>query len=167
MRLFVAITFSDNIISVLKNAMGQLRKQNCRGNFTNPENLHLTLAFIGETDRLADVTQAMDSCHSRPFTLSVTGSGQFGALYWAGIEKNPELSRLAAQLQSALSSLGFHIDTRALNPHITIARQVDSPGPIRLDVPRVSMAVDHISLMRSDRINGRLIYTEVFSKNLI
>ena len=52
MRLFVAIQFSPAVRSTLLEAVETLRRQGS-GRFTRPENLHLTLAFIGETEDLA------------------------------------------------------------------------------------------------------------------
>ena len=58
MRLFVAIRFSPAVEEALWTAVGDLRRQGA-GTFTRRENLHLTLAFIGETDRLEDARQAV------------------------------------------------------------------------------------------------------------
>lgn len=65
MRLFVAIRFSPAVEQALWAAVGDLRRQG-DGTFTRRENLHLTLAFIGETDRLEEVKSAL---------APLTGSG--------------------------------------------------------------------------------------------
>ena len=69
MRLFIAIQLSGKMKEALLDIQGQLRRLGVRGNYTPPENLHLTLAFIGEypgPDSIADVLETIDF---RPFEL--------------------------------------------------------------------------------------------------
>ena len=76
---------------------------------------------------------------------------------------------LSDRIKKALRSEGFEIDRKKFKPHITIARRVKtgiSPEKIRLDIPRASMTVSGFSLMKSERINGRLTYTELYWKSL-
>ena len=48
MRLFIAIKFNAKVINDLVKLQAELKDCGAEGNFTRPENLHLTLAFIGE-----------------------------------------------------------------------------------------------------------------------
>ena len=162
MRLFIAIHFSEEIKSTLLQGIRDLRGQASRGNFTRPENLHMTLAFIGETENVAAVRKAMNQWKVKPFPLTIGGSGRFGDLWWAGTEKNPALFDLAEGLKESLREEGFAIEKRPFKPHITLARQVEAHQPIRLNIPKTTMTVDHMSLMRSDRIGGKLVYTEIY-----
>jgi 2'-5' RNA ligase len=165
--LFVAVHFSPEVRRVLLGAIGAIRSGSRQASTTRPENLHLTLAFIGETDDLRGAWEAVSSCVRPAFGLTVGGSGRFGDLYWAGIGENPQLAALAEAVQTALCARGFNIERRPFKPHITLARQVQSDAPLRLTVPETAMTVRRISLMRSDRIAGRLTYTEVFGADLI
>jgi RNA 2',3'-cyclic 3'-phosphodiesterase len=165
-RLFVAINFSNDIKNTLLRAISELREKSASGNFTRPENLHLTLAFIGEATDAKAIRGAIDRCAAKPFSLTVSGSGHFGDLYWVGIENNPKLKALAESLQNDLRTSGFDIEDRAFKPHITIARQLPAASLVTLNVPRTSMTVTRISLMKSERVNGKLTYTEVYGRNL-
>jgi|GEM_PF-51233 len=160
-RLFIAINFSSEIRKELLLAVERLRGQATSGNFTRPENLHLTLAFIGESNDIKTISGAIGRCRSDPFELTIGGAGHFGNLYWAGIEDNPKLKALAESLCGDLRAHGFQMEERAFKPHITLARQLTSDRPIEIDIPKTSMSVSHISLMKSERINGKLTYTEV------
>ena len=60
MRLFAAIQFSPAVKAALLEAVAALRHQGT-GTFTRPENLHLTLAFIGETEDLPGAKAALDA----------------------------------------------------------------------------------------------------------
>ena len=164
MRLFVALHFSPEIKTVLLSAIEDLRRQST-GNFTRPENLHLTLAFIGESDLVTDIKSALSAVIAVPFELTVGGAGKFGDLWWAGVDKNPALSALADAVRGELLKHHIDFDPKPFKAHITLAREVAAKN-IQLTIPTTSMTVSRISLMRSDRINGKLTYTEVFGKPL-
>jgi 2'-5' RNA ligase len=166
MRLFVAIHFSPEVRNVLLAAMREIGQAARQANVTRPENLHLTLAFIGETSDIRGARDAIDGIVCPAFVLTVGGSGHFGDLFWAGIAENPDLAALAQTVQNALRARGFAIERRPYNPHITLARQVRTEEPRRLRIPETAMTANRISLMKSERVGGRLTYTEVFGKNL-
>jgi len=166
MRLFIAVHFSDEIRKNLLDAVSCLRAQAAPANFTRPENLHLTLAFIGETNDAAKVRRVMDAVPVEQFPLTVGGAGRFGDIWWAGVDKNPSLQKLADALRDGLLEAGFDMDRRAFKPHITLARKLVSDVPVQLDIPRATMTVDRISLMKSERIDGKLTYTEVYGRQL-
>ena len=167
MRLFIAVRFSSPVIKILRHCMEQLKSQALSASLTHPENLHLTLAFVGETNRVAAVVQAMDAAGDVPaFDVCIRDSGQFQDLWWVGIEQSPPLTAVAHRLQESLRHSGFPIEHRRFQPHITIARKVAANRPIYFEVPRISMTVDHLSLMSSDRRDGRLVYTEIARKVL-
>ena len=169
MRLFISIDFSEEILEVLKNSMDQLKRRCRSANFTREENLHLTLAFIGETERAEAAVRAMNRIKAESFPLTLSGSGHFGDLYWIGIRKSAQLSALARRLKEELLAEGFDIDRRKFSPHITIARRVQpqtAHDEIRLTVPQTSMTVSGFSLMESFRDSGKLIYREHYWKSL-
>lgn len=162
MRAFIAIRFNEPVIRVLAAAQDELRTYDKYANYTRRENLHLTLAFIGETDRTDDIVRIMENCAGAPFSIAICGSGDFGGeLFWAGIENAPALAALAKHLQKSLSTEGFDIQRHSFVPHITLARQVRRGGGVRLNIPKTLMTVGSISLMKSERIGGKLVYSEV------
>ena len=172
MRLFVAILFTPEIKAELVAAIKRLRRAADGGNFTHPENLHLTLAFIGETNRASDVLKAMEEARPEAFELELSGKlGRFrqkgGDILWAGVAENPRLAEYAGRLADALRQKGFKIDGRAFVPHITLGRQVMLLGNPEVEIKRLSMKCDRVSLMRSDRIAGKLKYTEIGTVKVI
>ena len=160
MRLFVAIRFSPAVRAVLLDAMDALRRQG-QGTFTRPENLHLTLAFLGEVEDPAPVRAALAAaCTGGAFSLTVGGLGRFEDLWWAGVRDNERLEALALRAQDALRQAGFSVERRPWRPHITLVRRWRGPRP-RLTVPDTSMRVERVSLMKSERVEGKLVYTEL------
>ena len=111
-------------------------------------------------------TFCIESVELRPFKISLSGIGAFRDLWWAGIENSPPLAAVARRLRRALSDADVPFDRKNFNPLITIMRKAD--GSLS-DIPEdalaahkgVSMTVDHISLMRSDRGKQGMIYTKI------
>ena len=164
MRLFIAIRFSDEIKGGLVEIQSFLKNHDVRGNFTKLENLHLTLTFIGEYADPDGVMDTMRTVSFDPFSLRLQGFGSFGDLYWCGIRENGELANCVKRLRRALAENGIPFDRKKFSPHITLIRRAsfDSkrgfPG---VTVPDVSMDVDRVSLMRSDRTKNGMVYTEI------
>lgn len=167
MRLFAAVHLSGEMKNALLQCQEEMRRQGVSGNFTRPENLHLTLAFIGETERAAEARRALEEIQIPAFSMVLDGIGRFSDLWWAGIGENASLQELARQTQERLRARGFSIERRPFHPHITLVRQAVSSRPIRVQLPSALTQVESLSLMRSQRVQGRLVYSEVYQKRLL
>ena len=164
MRLFIAIRLSDEIRNGLAEIQSFLRNRGVSGNFTKLENLHLTLAFIGERPAPEGVLDAMRGVPFAPFRIRLDGFGSFGDLYWCGIGENNGLSAYVKRLRRALAGNGIPFDRKRFSPHITLIRRAAfdrNRGFPGVTVPDVSMDVDRVSLMRSDRAKSGMVYTEI------
>jgi 2'-5' RNA ligase len=75
MRLFIAIDFSPEVKQALCGVTTELERQASAGRMVPLENYHLTLAFIGETQRVAEVDGAMGAV-CRAFGLRELGKGE-------------------------------------------------------------------------------------------
>ena len=166
MRLFIAINLTSGMKRALLAGEASLRAQAEHGSFTPCGNLHLTLAFIGESRRTSELRRIIAECACPPFEIRLGSPGRFGDLWWAGLEPCDELDALVLRLREKLSGAGFAIDERPFRAHITLARRVrpaDIPAP---KIPGASMIVKRISLMRSQRRERGMEYTEVFGYDL-
>ena len=177
MRLFVAVNFSGETKEKLFELREQIRVQASRGNFSRPENFHLTLAFLGETpeDKLRLLFRIMGEINSPPFEIIFNRIGSFThsrkELWWIGADAErgglPLLGAIHRQLLSRLDEEGFSVDKRPFNAHITLGREVKHSAPIVTETPEIVVRVDRISLMKSEHIGGILTYTELMGKPLI
>lgn len=171
MRLFIAIKLDGKTKAGISQIIKQLRPHALRGRFTPVENLHLTLLFIGETNRVSDIKEAMEGLRTPAFEMVVGGLGRFprsgGDVYWLGVEAD-RLVQIHRQLRESLVEKGFKLESRAYKPHLTLGRELVFPRELDILslVPQeesLEMPVGTISLMRSERINSRMKYTEVYS----
>ena len=162
MRLFVAIQLSDELRGSLIQTMHDLKKQGVRGDYVPAQNLHLTLAFIGEVQESRSVADALKGISCRPFRLSLADMGCFGDLLWAGVKGNQGLSGAAKEVRDVLEKAGIPYDRQKFVPHITLIRKMSGNWKT-VTVPKQEMLVQHISLMRSQEKNGKMVYTEICS----
>ncbi len=179
MRLFIAINFTEEIKENLYGLTRELKKNISRGHFTRKENFHLTLAFIGETKDFEQVARAVDNAVFNwkipAFHLNIGGFGRFkgrdGDIFWVGVEKNPVLSELNNALVRELMKFEFKMEDREFKPHLTLGREIVLKEGYTIKdfeklIPDMSMTVTGIEIMKSERIGGKLVYTEVYHKNL-
>lgn len=161
MRIFIAIRFTEAFRSSILDVQDGLKEYGVRGNYTQPENLHLTLAFIGETERMEEIKAAVDAVKFEPFVIRTGKMGCFNGrsrVVWLGIEGEDKVKAIAQQLRRNLDQRGVDYAKGKFSPHITLVRQ-PSEMPLDIDVESESMTVSKIYVMKSERINGRLVYT--------
>ena len=104
MRLFIAIMLSDEMKKSVIGTMHELKKADVRGSYVPAQNLHVTLAFIGETKDAAAVKAAMQTISCKPFRMAFADMGVFDNLLWVGIKGNQGLNKLAKYVTTALDA---------------------------------------------------------------
>ena len=168
MRLFIAVNLDEDSRRRLAALRDTLRSRSTRGRFTISENLHLTVAFLGECDPMKTnkIKDAMDSIQYEPFSLSIDRVGRFrrdgGDIWWAGTTDNETLKEMRSALVKELKAEGIDIEER-FDAHITVAREVCTDERPH-EVEPFTFKVDSVDLMRSERIDGILTYTVIHTK---
>ncbi len=172
MRLFIAIELTHGMRAELAGLLKELKERSCGGRFVPPENFHVTMHFIGESNDLAGACAAMrDAVRGiRPFELKlgrygffdkVSGGKRTGLVEVAGDIR--ELGILHETLESALSDRGFSRDNKRFKPHITLGRNVEHDELVTEELRSreltSSMLVTGLTLFESTRVNGRQVYT--------
>lgn len=162
MRLFIAVQLSDEMKVSITASMHALKKAGVRGNYVPMQNLHLTMAFVGETKDAIAVRQALQTVRYKPFRLTLTEMGTFSDLLWLGLKGNQGLSAAVKSVREALDAAGIQYDRKKFVPHITIIRRMSGSWK-SVPAPRGEMMVKKISLMKSEVKDGKRTYTEVYS----
>jgi RNA 2',3'-cyclic 3'-phosphodiesterase len=128
MRLFVGLDFPWETKQLLGSLAGGVHG----ARWVPPENLHLTLRFIGEVPahQAEEIDHALASLRGRAFPLVLAGVGTFAKAgqeksLWVGVEKNPSLQALQSKIETALQRSGCAPERRRFTPHITLARLRD------------------------------------------
>ena len=142
MRAFVAVFPPSD---VRREALAWARRWSLddRVRWSRPENVHLTLKFLGEVraESLDDIRAALERVCTQhaPFNAALTELGAFPSaqrarILWIGVGAGSDrLTCLAADVDEALAPLGFERVNRPYVPHLTLGRV--RGHPLRLDLP--------------------------------
>jgi 2'-5' RNA ligase len=124
MRLFAAIDLPEEIRQGIKTLL-PLPMESARE--VPLSQLHLTLRFIGETEKSSEIKAVLSRVSSHSFRLALKGIGVFPyakrpRILWLGFEEAPALLDLQKQIETSLQSLGLLAENRPFSPHLTLAR---------------------------------------------
>lgn len=162
MRLFVAIDLSLNMKKSLVNTMHDFKVKGLKGNFTPSQNLHLTLCFIGETKDKELIIEALKPIKYKPFKLATADLDNFSDLLYVGTRGGQAINTLVADIKNALKDAGISFDDQKFVPHVTLVRKATGMS-FKQKVPKSEMMVKKISLMKSENVKGKVVYTEIWS----
>lgn len=187
LRAFIAIEISPKIQQAIHQVTSPLCAElGASIRWTAPENIHLTLKFLGDVSPTqANALAAMLRSQADAVPAFEIHTGSLGAfpdakrarILWIGIRAPAELDALFRGIDAACIRLGFEVEKRGLSPHLTIARvrqdasasdaqrirraleaaKVDSLGAVR---------VDSVHLFKSDLKRDGAVYTKLFSAPL-
>ncbi|HPO13297.1 MAG TPA: RNA 2',3'-cyclic phosphodiesterase [Candidatus Hydrogenedentes bacterium] len=142
MRAFIAIELPEAIKDSLMSIRERLRHSGAKASWVHPENMHLTLRFLGEADQDAvnKISSLLEEAYHAcgPLTLAVQGLGGFPnrrkpSVVWAGMEvRSGDLSAIQAHAEHAAQTAGLPPEEKAFHPHITLARIRDHQALGRL-----------------------------------
>ena len=126
MRLFVGLDIPDEIRGRMRAYVDDLKRRGAEAKWTNPDGWHITLKFIGWTERDAEIREALKKISGKPFEIAFRDVGFFTPkqprIFYAGIEAPPTLAELAGKVDQALVKCGVEAEKRPYSPHLTFAR---------------------------------------------
>jgi 2'-5' RNA ligase len=163
MRLFVAFEISEEARAAAVATVAPLRERFPKARWVPPENLHVTLKFLGEVyPRLEGwVPARVEEAAARlaPFGVRLEGLGAFRSprsarVIWVGLADDPPgaMAVTAGALADALRR-EYPPEKRPFSAHLTMARSDPplalAPEDLETEVPAVAWTVDHVVLFRS------------------
>lgn len=179
-RVFCAIELPSQVIEKISEHITRLRAAapESPASWIRPENVHLTLKFIGEIaqNRVGDLSQAAATAVAgfSPFEILIKDTGSFPKhgtprVFWIGVDDySGKLTQLQAKLEDECLQLGFAKEARAFNPHLTIARGRKPQGARALAAAHKEMgfasaevSVRELTVIRSELSSAGSNYTVV------
>ncbi|MBK5091975.1 MAG: RNA 2',3'-cyclic phosphodiesterase [Actinobacteria bacterium] len=162
-RVFMGLSLSPEVRRYVADVAQNLSRLVQEVRWVAPENLHVTLKFIGYCgeDRLAGLVEVMrESSRYLPLVLKVGGFGGFPSqgsarVIWVGAEdEDRRINELHRLLERGVEKLGFPREKRSYTPHITVGRAKKKPVRLPTGIdgvvgPEKTLRVEDIVLYRS------------------
>ena len=180
-RAFIAVEIqASDVVEKIRTIQDDLRSDKSKVRFVNPENVHLTLKFLGNItqEQIETVKSTLDNIATSPYQIYLEGVGCFPntrrpRVIWIGMTGGvTESTQIQAYLEEELQNHGFPRERRRFKPHITIARVKYSVGDLGLKIQRLqefdlgSVDVEYIYLKKSTLTPQGPIYTNLHIKKL-
>ena len=173
-RCFIGIPVPDSYVDETTTLIARLAKQTRASmRWSKPENLHLTLRFLGdiETTQLDAVASVLNTVKSAPFIMQAVGFGGFPdmqrpRIIWLALKQGgPSCTTLADAINATLVPLGFDRPKHLLRPHLTLGRvrksaNNDWPSLLKLHRPTwPPFTATRFTLWQSDLRPDGPVYT--------
>jgi 2'-5' RNA ligase len=130
-RCFIAIECNNpDVITGIKSVQRALIATGAKLKPVEPENIHLTLKFLGEIQqyKVDEIIEVVEGISFEPFKFKAEEVGVFPnirrpATIWAGImEGVSDITAVFDEVDAKLSKLGYERERRRFHPHLTICR---------------------------------------------
>jgi len=170
MRCFIAIDLPDQILSKLAQKTSEYKKKLPPVvRWVKPENIHLTLKFLGEItpQEVKSIELQLDAIGSKhtPFDLTFSENGVFPnwnrpRILWVGLIHTDALFSLVDEIETELQSIGIPPENRPFSPHITIGRFKDFAKPGEIDLIKQNFC-DEVVLDETMTITEIYLYQSI------
>lgn len=156
--------------------INQIKKTGANVKLVEPENMHMTLKFLGDTDeKFVDKIEKImkeSVVNSDSFNIQLKGCGVFPnenyiKVIWVGVQNCEQIRIIAEKIDKKLSELGFPKEKRGFSAHLTIGRVRTAKNKDELlqvfnrykDIVFAETQVDFLQLKKSELTSKGPIYT--------
>ena len=185
MRVFVAMEVPEEVKGKIREFVAKMERE-CAGTrgarWARVEGIHVTLKFIGEipAEKVERIKKELEGVRSAAAVeMNFRGVGfcpnaKHPRVFWAGIEASPNLTELAAEIETRMERLGIPREGRAFRPHLTLARFKSEEG-----LPKLREAMEkagtmefggtkssEIHLFESKLLRGGAVYSKLATFSL-
>ena len=183
-RSFIAFPLPESVIAYIKTVQDEFRSQGFRMRWVKPENIHLTLKFLGDIhpadiDKIAQI-MADTVKEVAVLKLSAKGVGVFPGIrnprvLWIGLKGDTfPLIQVQKELEEKLDGAGFPKESRSFKAHLTIARikeRLDSGRLVKAmetfgNFESETFSAENMILYKSDLKPGGAVYTKLKTVSL-
>lgn len=186
MRCFIALDIDDSLKQEFERIQHKLKKEADlkKGDaaWVNPEKIHLTLKFLGETDEalIPEICKAVEraTADRKSFDLDLCRIGSFGRksarVVWIGCDESRELEILHQRIEEELQQLSVAGDNKKFSAHLTLCRVKNFKAGVRIkkvlknfaDLRLGPLMIDSVAFYESRLQSNGAVYTKLGTFNL-
>ncbi|MGB5748594.1 MAG: RNA 2',3'-cyclic phosphodiesterase [Desulfobacterales bacterium] len=183
-RTFIALELPPAVISLFQEVQQDLKRLKIRARWVRPENIHLTLKFLGDVnpddiDKIG-TAMAVAAIDCLPVTVYVKGIGVFPGIkrprvIWVGLGGDTQsLLALQSRLEQELARVAFPKDKRSFKAHLTLGRfkKPANPAAVRQMISEYAtlnsdeFTCNQVFLFGSDLKPSGPVYSKLKQTNL-
>ena len=175
-RTFIAVDIP--VSQKIKDLIAEIKKTGVNAKLVEPENIHITLKFLGDTNTalVNDIEKIIKESTDKisPFEIKLRNVGVFPntnyiKVFWIGVENTEILGKISKEIDRKLSELDFEKERREFSAHLTIARIKSAKNKEKIlqlikkynGVEFQNVPVDRIILKKSQLTQKGPIYTNI------
>jgi 2'-5' RNA ligase len=179
-RSFLAFELPPDMKDVVYRVSGELKRSSLRVRWVKPENIHLTVVFLGsiapeDLPSIRESTRNVCRGHG-PFNVMIRGMGRFGnrrhpRVLWLGLAGDlTQMDAFRDELQDMLRPFGIQREKRVFNPHLTLGRfrkgaraseELDGLMAVYENLKSSVCTLDKLALFKSDLRPDGAVYTQL------
>ena len=172
MRLFIAACLEDDVRDTLIKVQNELKAQRLKARYTKPENLHMTVAFVGDYCNPEDVLDALETVDFTPFETAFDGLQIHRDMIFARLIETSQMEKTVKRVRRTLANAGIPFDKKRFMAHVTLARGMEtqvrtdpaSPPFVSASIPKDKpVKISKIALFKSEFTPKGMMYTELGS----
>lgn len=175
-RSFIAIDLPEEFHDEINRVTNELRPAGGHVKWVRPENVHLTLKFLGDVpeDKIEPIGEAVAGASAGRGLVNLVSSGigvfpnrSKPRVIWLGLTGDLDrLTGLQQDVENSVTPFGFFPEKRAFKPHLTLGR-VKSPkgkGGLmnaleKVRPKEIMFSASELVLFKSDLRPGGAVYT--------
>lgn len=173
MKLFIALLFEDEKKDIIYDILQEVKLISNTGDFTSYDNLHLTIEYIGESSleefeviktALLEINFSMFHYVTNKIKCFSKSNNQ--KIVYLGVETTDVLRELYHSVIDQLNKVGYSFNYEKFTPHITLGRKVrfkEFESVHNIYCNPLTILAGRLSIMESKRVEGKIVYEELFS----
>jgi 2'-5' RNA ligase len=155
-RAFLSIDIEDHaLLSRISQIQQKLNKQCAKMKIVEPENIHFTIRFFGDTTiaRLDQMRDCLKQIKLTPFEIRIEGVGAFPnkrkpRVIWIGVADNSQMViDIKSRIDEILTEIGYKAEKERFTPHATIARIRSIKDPSQMFSNLEELAIEPVGNM--------------------
>lgn len=164
MRVFIGIKLDDITLKKINSYFNLFYSSGVRGNYTKLNNVHMTLAFLGEVSEdkitlLKEIIRSIDISNLKE--LKLERLSMLKDILIGDIVKSDEITYVHDELIEKLKENNFNVDEKKFSPHLTLVRKAINYDKFIGKELNLKSSVNKITLFESKRINNDLVYIDL------